>query len=51
MSHPSAVALPVGRGLFYLVVAGAAWGTAGAAASLLYRASDIGPVSDRKSVV
>ncbi|MEU5358467.1 DMT family transporter [Streptomyces albidoflavus] len=45
MSHPSAVGLPVGRGLFYLVVAGAAWGTAGAAASLLYRASDIGPVS------
>ncbi|MEU6361709.1 DMT family transporter [Streptomyces albidoflavus] len=45
MSHPSVVGLPVGRGLFYLVVAGAAWGTAGAAASLLYRASDIGPVS------
>lgn len=45
MSHPSAVGPPVGRGLFYLVVAGAAWGTAGAAASLLYRASDIGPVS------
>ncbi|MEY7980274.1 EamA family transporter, partial [Streptomyces pilosus] len=24
--------LPVGRGLLYLIVAGAAWGTAGAAA-------------------
>lgn len=45
MSHPSALGLPVSRGLLYLVVAGAAWGTAGAAASLLYRASDIGPVS------
>ncbi|GAA4957394.1 hypothetical protein GCM10023238_25120 [Streptomyces heliomycini] len=28
--------LPVGRGLLYLIVAGAAWGTAGAAASLVY---------------
>ncbi|CAL9315407.1 DMT family transporter [Streptomyces sp. R02] len=37
--------LPVGRGLIYLVVAGAAWGTAGAAASLVYRTSDMGPVS------
>ncbi|GFH80982.1 MULTISPECIES: DMT family transporter [Streptomyces diastaticus group] len=45
MSLPSAVGLPVGRGLFYLIVAGAAWGTAGAAASLLYRVSDIGPVT------
>ncbi|GAA0927679.1 DMT family transporter [Streptomyces thermoalcalitolerans] len=38
-------ALPVGRGLFYLIVAGAAWGTAGAAASLVYRTSDMGPVA------
>ncbi|MDT0430082.1 DMT family transporter [Streptomyces salyersiae] len=44
MSHP-AFGLPVGRSLFYLVVARIAWGTAGAAASLLYRVSDIGPLS------
>ncbi|MFC9843010.1 DMT family transporter [Streptomyces sp. NPDC060223] len=37
--------LPVGRGLLYLIVAGAAWGTAGAAASLVYRASDMGPIA------
>lgn len=37
--------LPIGRGLLYLTVAGAAWGTAGAAASLVYRASDMGPVA------
>ncbi|MBC9729620.1 DMT family transporter [Streptomyces sp. TRM68367] len=37
--------LPVGRGLLYLIVAGATWGTAGAAASLVYRASDMGPVA------
>ncbi|MHC3472296.1 DMT family transporter [Streptomyces sp. 7R007] len=36
--------LPVGRGLGCLVVAGAVWGTAGAAASLVYRTSDMGPV-------
>ncbi|MFG3016579.1 DMT family transporter [Streptomyces cinerochromogenes] len=41
MSH-SASGLPVGRGLLYLIVTGAAWGTAGAAASLVYRASDLG---------
>ncbi|MFF4761005.1 DMT family transporter [Streptomyces sp. NPDC001292] len=44
MSHAS-FGLPVGRGLLYLIVAGAAWGTAGAAASLVYRTSDIGPVA------
>ncbi|MFI9823506.1 DMT family transporter [Streptomyces sp. NPDC052013] len=38
-------ALPIGRGLLYLIVAGAAWGTAGAAASLVYQAGDMGPVS------
>lgn len=58
--------LPVGRGLLCLIVAGVAWGTAGAAASLVYRAGDTGPVAlsfwrcamglvlllaDRKSVV
>ncbi|MFC4329840.1 DMT family transporter [Streptomyces andamanensis] len=37
--------LPLGRGLLYLIVAGAAWGTAGAAASLVYRASDMGPAA------
>lgn len=41
----TASGLPVGRGLLYLIVAGAAWGTAGAAASLVYRASDMGPVA------
>ncbi|MFF8595986.1 DMT family transporter [Streptomyces sp. NPDC015220] len=44
MSHSSS-GLPVGRGLLYLIVAGAAWGTAGAAASLVYRASDMGPAA------
>ncbi|MFF7189113.1 DMT family transporter [Streptomyces sp. NPDC008222] len=43
---PNAVSgLPVGRGLLYLIVAGVAWGTAGAAASLVYRSSDMGPVA------
>ncbi|GAA3501446.1 EamA family transporter [Streptomyces prasinosporus] len=37
--------LPVGRGLLYLIVAGAAWGTAGAAASLVYLTGDMGPVA------
>ncbi|MFD5899446.1 MULTISPECIES: DMT family transporter [unclassified Streptomyces] len=45
MSASSAAGLSVGRSLFYLVVAGVAWGTAGAAASLVYRISDIGPLS------
>ncbi|MFJ2230050.1 DMT family transporter [Streptomyces halstedii] len=44
MSQPVS-GLPVGRSLFYLVVAGVAWGTAGAAASLLYRVSDLGPLA------
>ncbi|MBX7553145.1 DMT family transporter [Streptomyces sp. NPDC055966] len=34
--------LPVGHGLLCLIVTGAAWGTAGAAASLVYRTSDLG---------
>ncbi|GGV87932.1 hypothetical protein GCM10010228_71030 [Streptomyces massasporeus] len=37
--------LPVGRGLLCLIVAGVAWGTAGAAASLVYRTGDMGPVA------
>ncbi|MEU4800133.1 EamA family transporter [Streptomyces sp. NPDC023327] len=36
--------LPVGRGLLYLIIAGTAWGTAGAAAALVFRSSDMGPV-------
>ncbi|MEU5400796.1 EamA family transporter [Streptomyces sp. NPDC005963] len=35
----------VGRSLLYLTVAGVAWGTAGAAASLIYEVSDFGPLS------
>ncbi len=41
---PKGGGLAVGRGLFYLIVAGIAWGTAGAAAALVFRASDMGPV-------
>ncbi|MGW0564835.1 DMT family transporter [Streptomyces sp. NPDC003016] len=37
--------LPVRRGLIYLIVAGTAWGTAGAAASLTFLASDLGPLA------
>ncbi|MGW0656034.1 EamA family transporter, partial [Streptomyces umbrinus] len=44
MSH-AVSGLPIGRGLLYLTAAGAAWGTAGAVASLVYRASDMGPVA------
>ncbi|MFI5876752.1 DMT family transporter [Streptomyces sp. NPDC051445] len=44
-SRPTSVSLPVGRALLYLIAAGAAWGTAGAAASLVYRVSDLGPVA------
>lgn len=44
-SGVAAGGLGVGRGLFYLIVAGIAWGTAGAAAALVFRDSDMGPVS------
>ncbi|MGX1883119.1 DMT family transporter [Streptomyces sp. NPDC055287] len=44
MSIPSS-GLPVGRGLVYLIIAGTAWGTAGAAASLTFTASDLGPLA------
>ncbi|MFE9370986.1 DMT family transporter [Streptomyces sp. NPDC006711] len=37
--------LPVGRGLLYLAFAGFAWGTAGAAAALVFGASDLGPLA------
>ncbi|CAM5602163.1 DMT family transporter [Streptomyces tanashiensis] len=45
MSNTSGSALSVGRSLLYLIVAGIAWGTAGAAASLLFRVSDMGPLA------
>ncbi|MFD3792226.1 DMT family transporter [Streptomyces cyaneofuscatus] len=45
MSLPAVSALPVGRSLLYLVIAGVAWGTAGAAASLIFRVSDLGPLA------
>ncbi|GAB3114961.1 EamA family transporter [Streptomyces calidiresistens] len=47
MSHPlsSVPALPVGRGLLYVVVAATAWGTAGAAAAVLFETSGLGPVA------
>jgi DME family drug/metabolite transporter len=45
VSEPSVFGLSSGRGLIYLTVAGAAWGTAGAAAGLIYRSSDLGPIS------
>ncbi|MFD4557642.1 DMT family transporter [Streptomyces sp. NPDC058469] len=41
----TALGLPVGRGLLYLTIAGVTWGTAGAAASLVYRASGLGPLA------
>ncbi|MFD0419906.1 DMT family transporter [Streptomyces sp. NPDC127108] len=42
---PAASGLSVRRGLLYLGIAGAAWGTAGAAASLVFSDSDMGPVA------
>ncbi|MFB6838614.1 DMT family transporter [Streptomyces sp. NPDC056361] len=45
MSNSSGSALSVGRSLLYLIVAGIAWGTAGAAASLIFRISDTGPLA------
>jgi drug/metabolite transporter, DME family len=42
---PVVSGLPVGRGLLFLIVAALAWGTAGAAAALVYRAGDLGPVA------
>ncbi|GHG20666.1 DMT family transporter [Streptomyces hydrogenans] len=50
MSNPQSLSaahpvLPVGRSLLYLVVAGVAWGTAGAAGSLVFRNSDMGPLA------
>ncbi|MFF8847846.1 DMT family transporter [Streptomyces sp. NPDC015127] len=44
-SSTAPVGVPVGRSLVYLVFAGVAWGTAGAAASLVFAVSDLGPLS------
>ncbi|MFJ5880696.1 DMT family transporter [Kitasatospora cineracea] len=41
--HPSA--LPARRGLLYVALAATAWGTAGAAAALLFRHSGLGPLA------
>ncbi|MES5823964.1 EamA family transporter [Streptomyces sp. RG80] len=41
----AASGLPIGRGLICLIVAGVAWGTAGAVAALAYGVSDLGPVA------
>ncbi|MFI2352814.1 DMT family transporter [Streptomyces sp. NPDC019443] len=45
VSYAPAVGVPVGRSLLYLIFAGIAWGTAGAAASLVFRVSDLGPLA------
>jgi drug/metabolite transporter, DME family len=45
VSCAPAVGVPVGRSLLYLIFAGIAWGTAGAAASLVFRVSDLGPLA------
>ncbi|UNS95663.1 DMT family transporter [Streptomyces tubbatahanensis] len=41
----SSYGLPVGHGLLFLAVAGATWGTTGAAVDLVYSASDAGPLA------
>ncbi|MFF3243985.1 DMT family transporter [Streptomyces sp. NPDC002870] len=45
VSCAPAVGVPIGRSLLYLIFAGVAWGTAGAAASLVFRVSDLGPLA------
>ncbi|MFJ6461658.1 DMT family transporter [Streptomyces sp. NPDC091387] len=45
MSSNHASGLSTGRSLCYLIIAGVAWGTAGAAASLIFEASDLGPLA------
>ncbi|WP_284677664.1 DMT family transporter [Frankia sp. AgKG'84/4] len=44
MSNTSGV-LPVGWGLTFLAVAGVTWGTTGAAVDIIYRISDVGPMT------
>jgi DME family drug/metabolite transporter len=45
VSNAASAGLPIGRGLLYLIIAGVAWGTAGAVAALAYGVSDLGPVA------
>ncbi|MGI5400406.1 DMT family transporter [Streptomyces sp. CA-135486] len=45
LSCAPAVGVSVGRSLIYLIFAGVAWGTAGAAASLVFEVSDLGPLA------
>ncbi|MET7937082.1 DMT family transporter [Streptomyces sp. NPDC005322] len=45
MNSLSPSALPVGRGLLYVTLAATSWGTAGAAAALLYGNSGLGPLA------
>ncbi|MFG2116942.1 DMT family transporter [Streptomyces sp. NPDC048718] len=45
MSNTPGSALSTGRNLTFLIIAGVAWGTAGAAASLVFRVSDLGPLA------
>jgi DME family drug/metabolite transporter len=42
---PALTGLSTGRGLLYVVFAATAWGTAGAAAALLYHGSGLGPLA------
>ncbi|MDG4830445.1 EamA family transporter [Solwaraspora sp. WMMD1047] len=45
-NHVNTILRPsVGRGIFYICVAAAAWGTGGAAAAVLYETSGMGPVA------
>ncbi len=45
MQHHSTPAPAVGRGLLFVVLSALAWGTAGAAAALLFDTSGLGPVA------
>ncbi len=45
MSSLHSSALPARRGLLYVALAASAWGTAGAAAALLFRHSGLGPLA------
>ncbi|MCZ7434649.1 EamA family transporter [Streptomyces sp. WMMC1477] len=44
-SQPAPTTLPLGRGLLFVAVSAVAWGTAGAAAALLFDGSGLGPVA------
>ncbi|SFD08929.1 drug/metabolite transporter, DME family [Streptomyces aidingensis] len=43
--QPASSAMPVVRGLAFVIIAATAWGTAGAAAALLFDSSGLGPVA------